>query len=137
MSRSARSATPSEAISPRLLRAYRLTRYRAGGCDIRIGRQAPDALFAAIRSRNGTLLTAWNPFSRRMPDGWNERMQRRLRLRLRRCVVLEAKGSLHGWREAMLLVGGPVAPRIALARQFRQSAVVMLRRGRPARLVLL
>ncbi len=61
MSRSARSATSSEAISPQLLRAYRLTRYRAGGCEIRIGRQAPDALFAAIRSRNGTLLTAWNP----------------------------------------------------------------------------
>jgi hypothetical protein len=120
-----------------MLRAYRLTRYRANGCEIRIGRRAPNALFAAIDSRTGTLLTAWNPLSRRMADGWNERMQRRLKLRLRRRVVLDAEGSLHDWREEMLLVGGPAAPAIRLARQFRQRAVVTLRRGAPARLALL
>ena len=123
-------------IPPRLLRAYRLTRYRAGDCEIRIGRLVPDALFATIRSRTGTLLTAWNPLSRRMPDGWNARMQQRLQLRLRRYPVVEGEGSLHGWREAMLLVGGPPARAISLARRFRQSAVLVLRQGGKVRLIL-
>jgi hypothetical protein len=128
---------PALEPSARLLHAYRRTRYRAGGHQIRIGRRAPDALFAQLGTRTATLLTAWNPYSRRMPDGWNHRMQRRLRLRLRRFAVLDAEGSLHGWSEAMLLVGGPPPRAIRLARQFRQSAVVSLRRGAVARLILL
>lgn len=124
-------------IPPRLLRAYRLTRYRAAGCEIRIGRRPPDALFTQLQSRTGTLLTAWNPLSWRMPDGWNARMQQRLRLRLRRFSVLEAEGSLKHWREAMLLIGGPPAQAVRLGRQFRQRAVVVLRQGARVRLVLL
>jgi Protein of unknown function (DUF3293) len=120
-----------------VLRAYRLTRYHAAGCEIRIGRRAPDALFTHVQSRTGTLLTAWNPFSRRMPDGWNARIQQRLRLRLRRSSVLEAEGSLQRWHEAMLLVGGPPAPAIRLARHFRQRAVLVVRKGVKVRLVLL
>jgi hypothetical protein len=72
-----------------------------------------------------------------MPIGWNQRMQRRLRRHLRRFVVLDAEGSLHGWHEAMLLAGGPPQPVIRLARRFRQSAVVQLRRGTTAQLILL
>ena len=120
-----------------MLRAYRLTRYRAGGIEIRIGRRVPDALFQRLGARRATLLTAWNPFSRHMPTGWNERMQRRLRRDLRSFVVLDAEGSLHCWREAMLLAGGPPQPVIRLARRFRQSAVVELRRGARARLIQL
>jgi hypothetical protein len=124
-------------IPPRLLRAYRLTRYRVADCKIRIGRRAPDTLFTLLRSPTGTLLTAWNPFSRRMPDGWNARMSRRLGVRLRRFVVLEAEGSLRGWSEAMLLVSGAPPRAICVARRFRQSAVLVLRRGGKVRLVLL
>jgi Protein of unknown function (DUF3293) len=125
------------AIPPRMLRAYRLTRYRAGGAEIRIGRCVPDALFDRLGTRTATLLTAWNPFSRHMPIGWNQRMQRRLRRDLRRFVVLDAEGALHGWHEAMLLAGGSPLPTIRLARRFRQSAVVVLRRHAPAQLIQL
>jgi hypothetical protein len=128
-------AARHQAIPPRLMRAYRLTRYRAAGCEIRIGHRAPNALFTQLQNRTGTLLTAWNPLSRRMPDGWNTRMQRRLRLRLQRAAVLEAEGSLQGWREAMLLVGGQPARAVRLARQFRQCAVVVLRQGARVRLI--
>src|ERR1700760_4156365 len=110
MSRSARRATPTRPPPPRLARAYRDTAYRVDGVVVRIGRRCPDALFDRLNGRAAVLLTAWNPLSCRMPDGWNHRMQRNLRLYLRRFVVLEAQGSLHRWREAMLLVAGDPRP---------------------------
>jgi Protein of unknown function (DUF3293) len=82
-------------------------------------------------------MTAWNPGSHRMPEGWNRRMQHRLRQCLRRCKMLEAEGSLHYWHEAMLLVAGDPRRVVRLAVRFRQRAVVILRRGRKARLRLL
>src|SRR5215469_14887371 len=69
-SHSARCAATIDRIPPRLLRVYRDTLYHAKGCDVRIGRRAPDALFALLGSRVGTFVTAWNPRSRRMPEGW-------------------------------------------------------------------
>jgi hypothetical protein len=120
-----------------LLRAYRLTQYSAVGFEIRIGRRVPDALFDRLGARDAALVTAWNPRSRRMPDGWNRHMQRRLRQRLRRFVVLEAEGSLRRWREAMLLVAGDPRPHVRTVARFRQRAVVILRRGQKARLRLL
>jgi len=133
---SARRATLSEPIPPRLLRAYRLTRYNAGGFDIAIGRRAPNALFARLGARRATLVTAWNPQSRRMPDGWNRRMQQQLRQRLRRFRVVDAAGSLRRWHEPMLLVAGDPRPVVQLAFRFRQRAVVELRRGEKVRLRL-
>jgi hypothetical protein len=97
-------------------------------------------LVGVLRVSNGRVLvcvTAWNPRSRRMPDGWNQRMQRRLRQCLHRFAVRDAEGSLHRWREEMLLVAGDPRPVIRLAMRFRQRAVVILRRGQRARLRLL
>ena len=129
--------TLSKTVPPRMQRTYCLTRYQADGTEIRIGRRVPDILFDRLGTATGTLLTAWNPFSRHMPTSWNQRMQRRLRRHLRRFVILEAEGSLHGWHEAMLLAGGPPQPAIRLARLFRQSAVLVLRRGATVQLILL
>jgi hypothetical protein len=123
-------------LPPSLLRAYRLTGYQAEGVAIRIGLRVPDALFAGMHARTATLVTAWNPLSRRMPKGWNDRMQRRLRERLRRFVVRDAEGSLYRWREEMLLVGGDPRPVLRLAARFRQHGVVSLRTGQKARLRL-
>jgi hypothetical protein len=134
MSNSAGRTATTDSIPPRLLRAYRDTTYHAAGCDVRIGRRAPDALFARLGSRAGTFVTAWNPRSRRMPDGWNRRMQQRLCERLRRSVVLPAEGSLGRWHEAHLLVGGDARPAARLARIFRQHGIVRVQRGRRARL---
>ncbi len=132
--RSATLARYPELVPPRLERAYRLTRYRVTSVDIRIDRVPSAALFALLGARRAALVTAWNPRSRRMPDGWNRRMQRRLRLRLRRLEVIDAEGSLHRWHEPMLLVAGDARPVIVLARRFRQRAIVVLHSGCRARL---
>jgi len=124
-------------IPARLLRAYRQTDYRALGSVVRIGRRAPDAVLVHLGGRAGGFVTAWNPFSRRMPDGWNRRMQRRLCERLRRLAVLPSEGSLGRWREAMLLVAGDPRLLARLGRIFRQCAIVVVQGGRCARLVLL
>jgi len=104
---------------------------------VRIGRRAPDAVLVHLGGRAGGFVTAWNPFSRRMPDGWNRRMQRRLYERLRRHGVFPAEGSLGRWREAMLLVAGDPRLLVRLGRIFRQCAIVVVQGGRCARLVLL
>jgi Protein of unknown function (DUF3293) len=125
------------AIPPRLLRAYRNTRYRVGSVPMRIGDRsaAVDALLASHRARTAVLISAWNPRSRRMPLGWNRRMQNALARRLRRCPTLPAEGVWRDWSEAHLLALGPVAPVAILARRFRQFAIVVLRRGAPASLL--
>jgi hypothetical protein len=137
MSSSARYAIRYEVMPPRLLRAYRQTRYSAVGVVVRVGRCVPDVLFAKVGAREAVFVTAWNPRSRRMPWGWNARMQRRLAERLRRFVVVPADGTLGCWHEAHLLVVADVRQVLRLARIFRQLGVVAMRRGRPARLVLL
>jgi len=125
-------------ISARLLRAYRRTEYSAAGCVVTIGRRVPDRLFRRLGSRSGVFVTAWNPMSRRMPDGWNHRMQARLRERLHRLGSLPADGRLGRWHEAHLLVAvADVRPVRRVARNFRQRAIVIVRNARPAQLVLL
>ena len=125
---------PPGAISPHLLRAYRQTRYRADGVEVRVGRRADAALGGA---RSATLVTAWNPLSRRMADGWNQRMQRNLAARLGRFRTRPAEGRLGAWHEAHLLVAGDPRAVLRLARRFRQRAVVILHKAAPARLMLL
>jgi hypothetical protein len=124
-------------MPPRLLRAYRRTRYSAGGVVVRIGRYVPDVLFRQVGAREAVFVTAWNPRSRRMPSGWNARMQQRLAERLRRCAVVPAEGTLGCWHEAHLLVAADVGRMLRVARMFRQLGVVAVRQGHRARLVLL
>lgn len=134
---SSRGLRLAEPLPPLLARAYRLTRYGAAGFEIRIGRRAPAALFELLGARQATLVTAWNPRSRRMPEGWNRRMQRRMRLLLKRFRVIEASGALGRWRESMLLVGGNPQPIVRLASRFRQRAIVVLRAGQRSRVQVL
>ena len=106
---------------------------------MRIGARSPAAqtLLANHRAREAVLISAWNPMSRPMPTGWNMRAQHRLTQRLRRVQVIEAEGCWRSWREEHVLVFGPAAPAIVLARRFRQRAVVLLRPNGFARLLLL
>lgn len=124
-------------VPPRLLSAYRRTRYVAGTVEIRIARRslAMDELLTAYGVRAGVFVTAWNPRSRQMPVQWNRRMQDRLRDRLRRCLTLPAGGSWRLWHEEHFLVFA--APEFVrrLARQFRQAAAVVVKRGQPATLM--
>jgi hypothetical protein len=124
--------------APHLLRAYRATAYRCGDAAVRIGRRcdAMDTLLAKHRIRSAVFVTAWNPFSRRMPEGWNRRMQTRLAAALHRWPALPAEGVWRRWREAHLLVLADVRPVLRTAWRFRQCAVVVVRAGAAARLVL-
>jgi hypothetical protein len=121
-------------LTPALLRAYRRTDYHAAGAVIRIGRRTPevDRLLRCHRCREAVLITAWNPFSRRMPPGWTARMQSRLGQAVRRYLALPASGGARGWSEDHLLVLMPAAQAANLARRFRQNAIVILRCGQPS-----
>jgi hypothetical protein len=123
-------------MRPALLTAYRKTCYEAGGIEVRIGRRSPamDRLLTSYGVREAVFITAYNPFSRIMPPGWNQRMQARLAQALRRRRTLPAKGSWRRWSEAHLMVLGDVRPVCRLIGSFRQNAIVVVRRGQPAQL---
>lgn len=148
------------ALPAALVAAYARTDYGAGEAGAaavaRIGRRsaAVDALLARAGLRQGAFVTAWNPWSRRMPRGWNERMLARLRGAARRLpVVAEGWGRgrepiprahqpperrprpADAWAERHLLVGGDPRRALALARRFRQHAIAAVRLGQPARLL--
>lgn len=123
----------------RMLAAYRRTGYEAAGAVARVGRRAAavDALLRRLGAREGAFVTAWNPWSRRRPAGWNARMMARLRAAARRLPSAEGEGRAPGWAERHLLVAADPRRAAALARRFRQNAVVVVRIGAPARLALL
>jgi hypothetical protein len=126
-----------------LARAYARTAYEAAGAVARIGRRSPtlDRLLRRLGARQGGFVTAWNPFSRRMPRGWNDRMLARLRQAARRLPVADGwgrgQGRGNGWAERHLLVAADLRRVAVLARRFRQNAIVAVRLGGPARLRLL
>ncbi len=72
-----------------------------------------------------------------MPAGWNARMMARLRTAARRLPSAEGEGRARGWAERHLLVAADPRRAAVLARRFRQNAIVVVRTGAPARLVLL
>ena len=72
-----------------------------------------------------------------MPEGWNARMMARLRTAARRLPTAEGEGRGWGWAERHLLVAADPRRAAVLARRFRQNAMVVVRVGAPARLVLL
>ena len=117
--------------------AYRRTAYEADGAVARIGRRSVvmDTLLRRLRTRHGAFVTAWNPFSRRMPPGWNERMLARLRSAARRFGTVTGTGSSGRWAERHLLIAADPRRAVVLARRFRQNAIVVVSIGRKARLI--
>jgi hypothetical protein len=120
-----------------LFRAYRASCYFAGAHAARIGQRASglDALLRSWRVQEGVFIAAGNPFSQRMPQGWNARRQAALRDRLRRLHYVEGRGGPKRWWEAHCFIGISVSRGRRLARLFRQNAMVALRRGGKARLI--
>ena len=96
-----------------------------------------DALLARLGAARGAFVTAWNPCSRAMPWGWNDRMGQRLRAATRRIPRAEGWGRARGWGEQHLLLATDPRRAAVIARRFRQNAIVVIRRGQKARLVLL
>jgi Protein of unknown function (DUF3293) len=126
-------------MSGSLEAAYAASAYEAAGAVARIGRRsgAVDALLRRCGARQGGFVTAWNPFSRRMPRGWNDRMHARLRQAARRFPTAEGWGGTTAWRERHLLIAADPRRVAVLGRRFRQNAIVTVRAGQPARLVML
>jgi hypothetical protein len=120
-------------MTPTLLRAFRATDYEAAGIVVRVGRRSP--ALDTLLPGPAAFLTAWNPMSRRMPPGWNARMQRALRRRLGCRVLAEGEGRLGRWAEAHMLAAADPRRLAVLARQFRQHAILVVAPGRPARLL--
>ena len=120
-----------------LSRAFRASCYFAGAHGARIGQRAPalDALLGSWRAQEGVFIAAGNPFSRRMPQGWNARRHTALRERLRGLQYVEDQGGAKRWWEAHCFIGISAARGRRLARLFRQNAMVALRRGAKARLI--
>jgi hypothetical protein len=124
-------------LSAAMRRAYARTDYEADGIVTRIGRRsaALDALLRRRGARHAAFVTAWNPYSRPMPRGWNDRMLAALRQAARGRVLAEGWGSGKGWAERHLLVAGDPRWIARLARRFRQHAVVTVSPGHPARIL--
>jgi hypothetical protein len=120
-----------------LFRAYRASCYFAGAQAARIGHRAPalDALLRSWRAREGVFIAAGNPFSQRMPQGWNARRHAALGERLRGLLYVEGWGGAKRWWEAHCFIGIGAARGRRLARLFRQNAMVALRRGAKARVI--
>jgi hypothetical protein len=125
-------------LSPAMRAAYARTDYEAAGIVARIGRRsaALDALLRAHGAKAAGFVTAWNPFSRKMPRGWNDRMLAKLRQAARGRVLAEGWGRGLSWAERHLLIAGDPRWIARLARRFRQHALVMVAPGHPARIVL-
>ncbi|WP_051212885.1 DUF3293 domain-containing protein [Rubritepida flocculans] len=117
--------------------AYRASLYRAGAVAVRVGRRSASADRWLLRhgAAQGVFLTAWNPLSRPMPGRWNARAMAALRRALGPAAHETGEGALGRWREAMLLAALSRTAARRLARRFRQAAVVLVPRGRPARLL--
>ncbi|UPG71253.1 DUF3293 domain-containing protein [Roseomonas gilardii subsp. gilardii] len=123
--------------------AYRRALYEAAGVPVRIGRRSRrvDALLARLCGSagacSGGLITAWNPLGRRLSGRENRRRQKRLEHAARSLPSLPAHSGEGRWREEQRLVLAPPRRLAVLGRRFRQNAVVLLARGRPARLLWL
>ena len=117
------------------LRAYRLTTYAAAGLQVRIGRGCTEA-GRLLGGKQGGFLSAANPYSRRHPDGLNERRNLILEQWLQRLPHWPGEGRHLRWSEPHFLVRADHRRLLVLARRFRQSAIVALDPPRPARLLL-
>ena len=120
-------------VGPALRRGWRITRYAAGREAARLGHRAPglDALLARAGLRQAAFLGAGNPLSRRRPAAWNRAMLDRLRLRARRAGIAfldgEGRAERPAWAEDHLLLLTDPRRAAALARRFRQHAILCVR----------
>jgi hypothetical protein len=131
-----------------LIAAYRATEYRVFAVPafvLRIGERCPllDALLARTRAAGAAFLTAWNPYSEPAPVAVNAARQAELVALVKDNGWLhlpgEGRGADFDWEPepSILLIGPDRDEARALARDFRQHAIVWIAAGEPAELDLL
>lgn len=133
-----------------LLAAYRRTRYAvlAGDGSVvaaaRIGEPSAevDAVLADHGATTGVFVTAWNPLSEPHDDAVNAEAQARLAADLAaagvRTLPHAGIGDDPAWapEHGVLALDLPEAEAVRIATAYGQNAVVLVERGRPARLVV-
>ncbi|MET0820589.1 MAG: DUF3293 domain-containing protein [Aeromicrobium sp.] len=137
-------------MTDELLAAYRGTRYAvidvAGGtlAEARVGEHRPelDAVLDAHGAASGVFITAWNPRSVPTDDDTNAAAHARLASMLagRDLVALAHAGFGQdpAWRaeHGFFVLDLPESEALEIAVELEQNAVVVVRRGAPAQLVL-
>ncbi len=112
---------------------------------IRVGRNchSVDRLLSRFNARTAAFITASNPFSRQRGKIINEREHRRLRTSLTkrglRFLEGEGRGAGGDWpvERSVLAFGIARATAASVGRLFRQNAIVFVRNGKPAELLML
>ena len=132
-----------------LIAAYRSTSYRIVGGDGSILAEARidepsaavDTILVANRAGSGVFITGWNPRSEPTEPAANaaahDRLERALRDRGIRFLAHVGVGADPSWSEhGLFALDLAVEHALALADALGQHAVVLVRRGEPARLLL-
>ena len=130
-----------------LMDAYRRTSFEAetpvGHLAIRVGQTCPplDALLDMHGAHEWAFITACNPGSVPLADAENVTRMRDLRQAIagRELTAFDGQGvpDRGDWQPepSVLILGLPRQAALAIGRQFGQLAIVVGRRGEPARLV--
>jgi hypothetical protein len=132
-----------------LIEAYQGTVYQVRGPDnrvlaeARIGERshATDALLNAHGTASGVFITAWNPSSvvvdRHDNEAAHDRLAQALAQRGVRFLPHTGIGADPSWTEhGLFALGLEVADALTLATAFQQNAIVLVRAGKPAELLL-
>ena len=128
-------------MPPRLLRAYRQTRYSAGGVVVLVGRRVPDALFAQVGAREAVFVTAWNPRSHPTAPAENAAAATALAAEIAtrglRALPHRGVGDDPVWpaEEGWFILDLDEAAARALAEAHGQNAIVWIEPGAAPRLV--
>lgn len=135
-------------IDPRLLRAFRKTRFfastPAGELTLLVGQENHelDGLLASFGARSCAFVTAWNPGAARLSDDENTARQNAL------VTGVEASGFRFflGWgvgeegnwppEESILIVGIDRTSAVEIASRHGQLAVVFAKYGQPVELLI-
>ena len=102
-----------------------------------------DGLLARMHARNGAFITAWNPFSKSLSFGaneyWNRELKRYLIMRGFAFVEGVGRGRATEWpaEPSIFAFGISRAEASAIGRRYRQNAIVFVRLGRRAELIML
>jgi hypothetical protein len=122
-----------------------VVRWRPREYVIRTGhRCAPvEHLLSRYKTRSAAFVTAWNPLGKKFSRTDNTNAQRRLLAALRLkgfpSAQGEGRGRVGNWapEHSVLVFGLERSEAARLGRSLRQNAVVFVRTGRPAELLLL
>lgn len=132
-----------------LVSAYRATDYvvHGNGLDvvIRIGYHSliTDKFLARMNATSGAFITAWNPFGHGLSltadRHWDFDLKRYLSFRGIAFLEGEGRGRIGEWPPelSVFALGLSRSEASAIGRRYRQNAIVYVRQGWPAELLML